>query len=213
MKKSPISKGMAATAIAASALGGVAAGAAFFTPTVAGAQDEVEETTERTSRLSDALQGLVDDGTITDSQRDAVVDTLETAREEFRGERGDRGPRGQRGFGGSGVVAEILGLDGAEIREALQGGATIADLAEQQGVSTDDIVDAMVAQAEERVNGALENGRIDDAQAAEILERAEEKAEDIVNGEFEFEGRRGGFGRGFGGPGAGDAGTDTDTSA
>ena len=212
MKKSPVSKGMAATAIAASTLGGVAAGAAFFTPTVAGAQDEVEETTESTSRLSDALQGLVDDGTITDSQRDAVVDTLETARDELRGERGDRGPRGQRGFGGAGVVAEILGLDGTEIREALQGGATIADLAEQQGVSTDDIVDAMVAQAEERVNGALENGRIDDAQAAEILERAEEKAEDIVNGEFEFEGRRG-FGRGFGGPGAGDAGTDTDTSA
>lgn len=210
MKKSPVSKKMAATAIAASTLGGVAAGAAFFTPTVAGAQDEVEETTESTSRLSDALQGLVDDGTITDSQRDAVVDTLETAREEFRGE---RGPRGQRGFGGGGVVAEILGLDGAEIREALQGGATIADLAEQQGVSTDDIVDAMVAQAEERVNGAIENGRIDDAQAAEILAQAEEKAEDIVNGEFEFEGRRGGFGRGFGGPGAGDAGTDTDTSA
>ena len=64
MKKTPISKGVAATAIAASTLGGVAAGAALFTPAIAGAQDTAEEAVE-TSRLADALQPLVDDGTIT----------------------------------------------------------------------------------------------------------------------------------------------------
>ena len=197
-------KSLAATAIAATTLGGVAAGATLFTPVIAGAQDgaETEAEAPESSHLSDALQGLVDDGTINESQRDAVVATLQEARAERGGHRG-HGPRG------AGVIAETLGLEGAELREALQSGQSLADVAAEQGISTDDLVDALVDQAEERVNDALESGRIDEEKAAEILAAAEERAEAIVSGEFEpgergF-GRRGPFGPG----GASDAnGTD-----
>lgn len=208
-------KSVLATAVVASTLGGVAAGAAFFTPAIAGAQDDTTEDAPTLNRLEEVLQPLVDDGTLDEAQRDAVVETLEDARPEGFGERGQRGHRGgPGGFGGLGSIAETLGLDGAEIREALQNGDSIADIAEAQGVDLDAIVDGLIAEAEERLDAAVESGRIDEAQAAEMLERAEEKADDILNGEFEFEGRRG-FGRGFG-PGAvpdGDAGADTDTSA
>jgi len=193
-------KSIAATAIAATTLGGIAAGAALFTPVVAGAEDALtEEAAPESSHVSDALQGLVDDGTLTESQRDAVVDALQ----EYRAENG--GPRGRRGHGpGAGVVADVLGLEGSEIREALGDGQSLADLAAEQGVSTDELVDAIVDQVEEHVNGALESGRIDDEKAAEILAEAEARAEAMVNGELEpgdgF-GRRG-PGRGFGGPGA-----------
>ena len=153
--------------------------------------------------------GLVDDGTLTEAQRDAVVETLQNARPE-RGESrerlGERIPRG-----GAGAIAEILGLEGNEMREALRNGSSIAELAEAQGVDTADIVDAIVAQNEERLAAAVENGRIDDAQAAEMLTQAAERAEDLVNGDIEFEGRRG-HRRGFGAPG-GDAAVDTEASA
>lgn len=219
MSESPttgsIKKSVVATAVVASTLGGVAAGAAFFTPAIAGAQDDVTEDAPTLNRLEEVLQPLVDDGTLDESQRDAVVDTLEAARPDGFGERGPRGHRGgPGGFGGLGTIAETLGLDGAEIREALQNGDSIADIAEAQGVDLDTIVDGLIAEAEERLGAAVEAGRIDEAQAAEMLERAEEKADEILSGEFEFEGRRGFGGRGFGpGPDGDAAPGDTDTAA
>lgn len=192
MTPTPIKRSVAITAIAASTLGGVAAGAAFFTPVIAGAQDDVVEAEqaapERGERISEALQVLVDDGTLTEAQRDAVVETLQNARPdrgEFRERLGQRGPRG------AGEIAEILGLEGSEMREALRNGSSIAELAEAQGIDSADVVDAIVARAEERLETAVENGRIDDTQAAEMLTQAAERAEDLVNGEIEFGGRRG----------------------
>ena len=212
MTTTPIKRSVAITAIAASTLGGVAAGAALFTPVIAGAQDDAVEAEqaapEHGTRISEALQVLVDDETLTEAQRDAVVETLQNARPdrgEFRERLGQRGPRG------AGEIAEILGLEGSEMREALRNGSSIAELAEAQGVDTADIVDAIVARAEERLDAAVENGRIDDTQAAEMLTQAAERAEDLVNGEIEFGGRRGHH-RGFGRP-AGDAGVDAEASA
>ncbi|MEK9524881.1 MAG: hypothetical protein VWZ83_00635 [Acidimicrobiaceae bacterium] len=212
MTTTPIKRYVAITAIAASTLGGVAAGAAFFTPVIAGAQDDAVEAEqaapEHGTRISEALQVLVDDGTLTEAQRDAVVETLQNARPdrgEFRERLGQRGPRG------AGEIAEILGLEGSEMREALRNGSSIAELAEAQGIDSADVVDAIVARAEERLDTAVENGRIDDTQAAEMLTQAAERAEDLVNGEIEFGGRRGHH-RGFGGP-AGDAGVDAEASA
>ncbi len=182
---------LTASLIAASTLGGAAAGATLLAPGIAGAQDDtspVEETEtvrpEFGERITEALQPLVDDGTLTDSQVDSVVGALEEARPEDGGRGHGPGRHGQ-GPRGAGVVADVLGLEGSEIRDAIQDGSTIADLAAEQGVSIDDVVDALVAQAEERVAGALESGRIDQDQADEILANAEQRAEDIVNGEFE----------------------------
>lgn len=192
MTTTPIKRSVAITAIAASTFGGVAAGAAFFTPVIAGAQDDAVEAEqaapERGERISEALQVLVDDGTLTEAQRDAVVVTLKNARPD-RGE--FREPLGQRGPRVAGEIAEILGLEGNEIREALRNGSSIAELAEAQGIESADVVDAIVARAEERLDTAVENGRIDDTQAAEMLTRTAERAEDLVNGEIEFGGRRG----------------------
>ena len=192
MTTTPIKRSVAITAIAASTFGGVAAGAAFFTPVIAGAQDDAVEAEqaapERGERISEALQVLVDDGTLTEAQRDAVVETLKNARPD-RGE--FREPLGQRGPRVAGEIAEILGLEGNEIREALRNGSSIAELAEAQGIESADVVDAIVARAEERLDTAVENGRIDDTQAAEMLTRTAERAEDLVNGEIEFGGRRG----------------------
>jgi hypothetical protein len=207
-------KPIAAVAIAATTLGGVAAGATLLTPGIAGAQDDAETQTFDTfsERVSEVLQPLVDDGTNNDSQRDAVVGQLEANRPE-PGDRGHgpgrRGP-GHGAFGGE--IAEILGLEGSEIAEALQSGQSLSDLATANNVDPQDLVDAIVAAAEERVNGALDAGHIDADKAAEILDSTAERAEDIVNGEFEPGGHRGGPG-GPGFPGGPDDGAGSDAPA
>ncbi|MEQ8839873.1 MAG: hypothetical protein RIB98_02755 [Acidimicrobiales bacterium] len=198
----PLQKKTLATAAVATTLGGALAGATLFAPGLAGAQDDTEPSTDETTteettsaaadhepgdRIADVLQGLVDDGTLTQSQLDAVVETLVAAAPE-RGERG----HGRRGFfAGDAGIAEILDLEQAELREALVSGQTLADVAAAQGVDTQDLLDALVDAAEARVATGLEDGRIEQERADEILADAEEKATDLVNGELEFQGRRG----------------------
>lgn len=202
-----------ATAAVASTLGGAVAGATLLAPGFAGAQEDTnapapaEEMVrpEPGARITAALQGLVDDGTLTDAQVEAVVNALSEARGELGEGRG--GPRGHdRGFGGGGDLAEILGLEQDALREAVMGGQSLADIAAEQGVDTQDLVDAIVSATEERVNGALESGRIDQEKADEIIGGAEDRAEAMLNGEFE--GPRGP--RGPGGHNGPDAGPDTD---
>ena len=189
---------LTASLIAASTLGGAAAGATLLAPVMAVALDDTTPAEESETvrpefgeRIADALQPLVDDGTLTDAEVDAVVDALEEARPEDGGRgQGQHGPRGPRG---AGAIADILGLEGSEIRDALQGGSTIADLAAKQGVAIVDVVVVLVAQTEERVAAGLDSGRIDQEKADEILANAEQHAEDLVNGDFEPGKGRGGL--------------------
>jgi len=195
-----------AIGLAAGAVGGLALG----TPIVAGAEDAAATVADAPSWVADALSGLVDDGTLTEAQADAVVQALADARPE----------RGFRPGGpGGGVVAEALGMEVTELRDARRDGATIAELAAERGVSVEEIVDAIVAEMTEHLSAAVESGRITQEQADARLATAEERATALVNGElrdglrFGHRPGRGGMGRGWGGEGA-DPSSETDgTSA
>jgi hypothetical protein len=139
------------------------------------------------ARLREMLQPLVDDGTITAVQADAVTTHLVENRPE-RGERGEgRGPGGRHGgpgMFGRGVASEaltdLLGLDAQELRQQLRDGSTLAEIATAQGVEVQAVVDELVGELEERVNNAVENGRIDQAEADEKLAVAEARIADMV---------------------------------
>ncbi|NIR34766.1 MAG: hypothetical protein GWN79_01020 [Actinobacteria bacterium] len=189
-----MNKKLMATAIAASTLGGAAAGAALLAPGQAGAQDDGEPPAgvehvrpEFGTHIRTALQGLVDDGTLTDAQVDAVVEALHEARPDdgprFR-HRGFRGHRPGKVFGhlAGGEVAEILGLEPEELRDALRDGRTVEELAAEQGIDIEDVVDAIVDAAEARLDQAVENGRIDAERADEMLEKLEERIEAHLSG-------------------------------
>ncbi len=115
------------------------------------------------------------------------------------GERPTRGPegpghRGRRGPA-SDSVQELLGLDAAQIHEALRGGQTLAEVAEAQGVSLDQLVGTIVADIEAQME---ESGReFPDGVTADDLE---ERVTDRVTSEHQ--GRR----RGPHGPGGHSAG-------
>ncbi|MEX1207049.1 MAG: hypothetical protein WEE36_00375 [Acidimicrobiia bacterium] len=153
------------------------------------------------SRILEQLAPLVEDGTIDDTQAAAVAEHLVGS---FRGP----GRGHVRAFMGLVAVADFLGLDATEMREALGEYETIAEIAEANESSADEVIDHLLALCEERLDLAVENGRITEDEKAEILAGAEERITEMVNnplpepGDRPFRGRGPG-GRGFGpGPGA-----------
>lgn len=56
------------------------------------------------------------------------------------------------------AAADALGMERAELAEALRDGTTIAELAEERGVDVDRVVDAMVADARERISEFVHEG-------------------------------------------------------
>lgn len=164
-----------AAAVAASLAVGGLAGAVLGTPVVAGA---AETATGAASWVQDALQGLVDDGTITEAQSEAVATALEDTRPEGR--------LGHHGFGrhvGLTTVAEALGVTEEELRTALSDGRTVAEVATEQGVDVKVVIDTVVAEARERADERVAAGDLTREQADEVLADAEERATAFVNGD------------------------------
>ncbi len=203
------------------------------------AEDQGMSSDELSAALVDsitaAIEQAVEDGKIDAADAEEKLAEVEAKVEELinkdpadfptRGDHADRADRGgrmgQRGFGalrgGSEDVQELLGLSAEEIRTAMVDGSSLADLAEQQGVTVEELSDVLVSGIEEQIDQAVEDGKIDADRADEIKDGVDEKIEAMINAEFDgFRGGRGGHGhhggkRGFG-PGADGAGADAEPS-
>ena len=152
-------------------------------------------------RLQEVLQPLVDDGTITQAQADAVIEVLQAA-----GPQGGPGGPGRPGGRGPGlaVVAEELGLTEDEVRDAISNGQTLAQLAEANGSSAEALVDALLADIKTKVDEKVAAGEMTQEEADERLADAEERVTEFVNN---TKPPKGGPGR-PGGPGADGEGDD-----
>ncbi len=146
--------------------------------------------------LKDVLRRLVDDDVITEEQAEAVGDALREHAARFKRPYRGHGLRGYSPRASLEVVAGSLGIDETDLLEALREGQSIAELAEAQGVALATIVDALMAQHEERISDAVADGKISDERAAELREQLEQRISRFLEGEIEFERKRG---RGFGG--------------
>lgn len=186
----------AAFGLTAGLVGGSLAGMVLGVPGISSASPAVavqqvdepvdEAPVERGEKLREILQALVDDGTLTADQADAVTTHLVENRPERtrRGDRGHRGNHGSRGgFDRSGVLTDLLGLDAEALRTELRSGSTLAEIAEAQGVEASAVVDALVAQATERMNAAVESERLTADEAAAKLAKLETRIADRVNGD------------------------------
>lgn len=143
------------------------------------------------TRIAEKLQSLVDDGTITADQAEAVAEVLADGFHP-RGRKGHRGPN-------PGAVAEFLGMEVDDFREALQEYDTLADLAAANGSSGSELISFLVGQAEERLDQAVEDGKIEQAEADEKLAEVTVKITEMVNSEIPEDAGRRRAGRG--GPG------------
>jgi uncharacterized protein (DUF433 family) len=90
-------------------------------------------------------------------------------------------------IGGSwviGAAAEAMGIEPAELTRALREGWTIADVAEENEVDVQDVVDAIVASERERLEDAIDAGRLTKRQADAIADDLDERVTDLVNGDL-----------------------------
>jgi hypothetical protein len=193
-----------------------ASGASALQTEASGAEATPETPPEPGARLQEVLAPLVEDGTITQAQADAVVDRLVEAAPLRPG--GHGGPRGHRGPVLE-AAAGAIGVTVVELGEALRDGSTIAEVAAANGVEAQAVIDAMVAELETHLAEAVADGRKTQAQADEILANASERITAVVNGEVRPGGPVGHGGPGFGpggrhghGPGGSDLDDDAETA-
>ena len=73
-----------------------------------------------------------------------------------------------------------------ELQEALADGQTVAELAEAQGVALEDLVDALVEPMIERIEQAVEGGRLTQEQADEQIETMKEHLLQQLESGFEL---------------------------
>jgi len=103
----------------------------------------------RTDRLKELLQPLVDAGTITAEQRDAVVKQLADAAGARSGKRDGHRIKGLEG----GAAAKALGLSIEDLRTALRDGQSLADIAKSKGIDVNKVIDDMVDQTMDAMSG------------------------------------------------------------
>jgi hypothetical protein len=89
-------------------------------------------------------------------------------------------------FGHLSAAADYLGLTVPALLAKLSSDQTLADVAKAQGKSVDGLKQAMVADAKERLDKAVENGMLTEAQAKEALSEIEARIDDLVNGNLRF---------------------------
>ncbi|NEK56745.1 hypothetical protein GCU56_02495 [Geodermatophilus sabuli] len=171
-----------ATTAGVLALGG---GLVWAVPALAGP----DSSTTREDRIRDALAGLVEDGSLTGAQADAVASTL--------AESGLGGGRGGHGGGGRldlSAAATALGMTEEELRDALEVDDTsLADVAEEQGVQVDTLVDALVEEQRARIAQAVEDGDLSQEEADQRLADLEERvAQRVDSDDWGHHGRGGG---------------------
>jgi F0F1-type ATP synthase membrane subunit b/b' len=82
------------------------------------------------------------------------------------------------------AAARYLEMSNAELREALQDGKTLAQLAREKNKSVDSLVDALVADARKKLDRAVEDGHLTEAERDEMLSGLRDRIGDLVNGHF-----------------------------
>jgi len=220
--KQTLKIGVMLLVVAAMATTGIALAQSDDSPAVFADTDEEaagDPTTLRSrlvQRILERLSPLVEEGTIDEDEAAAVADTL--------AEYPPRLPHGVgRGLMTLQEAADFLQMTFRELRESLDDGGTLAELA---GEKAEELVDHLLGLAEAHLDQAVADGRLTEEEAADRLAEATERLTDLMNGEFELSwpqdglpghGPRGGgrFGPGPGGgpcPGITDSGS-TDPGA
>jgi hypothetical protein len=167
-------------------------------------RDELDDATR--AAAIEQVDAALEAGRITEEEAERLKEQIESGEvppffglpifPHFSGPRGD----GERGFdfrfefrhdGGPAVgaslsaAAEYLGLTVDQIEGRLEDGETLAEIAKAEGKTVDGLVDAFLAEAKERLDEAVEEGRLTNPERAdEILERLETVIRDFVENGF-----------------------------
>jgi hypothetical protein len=151
--------------------------------------------------LETRLTEAVADGRITQEQADSILADAPAKIDEFLAAPAAALGKAMRpGFGAIAhnvlaTVAGVLGTDEETLKTQLREGTTIAEVA---GDQTQAVIDALVAEANERIDAALADGKITQEQADQMKANTVERITNLVNeGGPIARGGRGAHMRGF----------------
>jgi hypothetical protein len=189
----------------------VAGGAALLLAAVAGGAIGATKLTPRQESqavINDAADQLgVEPGDLSNALKQALKNRVDAAVEDGRltKEQGQRmkeridanevplfglGPR-LRPHHGPGpfhakleAAAKYLGMTDAQLREALSSGKTLAQVTRDRDKSVDGLIDAVVEDAEQKLDAEVKAGRLTEAEKTEMLSGLEERITAMVNGRF-----------------------------
>lgn len=172
-------------------------------------QEELQTAIDETGL--EIVDDAVADGNLTEEQGDRIRDRIESGDGLFPF--GGFGKGFEKGFAvGRGVghlaaslddVADFLGTSVEELRDLMAEGQSLAEVAQAQGVSEEDLTAFLLGLVEERLSEAVDNGGISQERADEILAAAPERIEQMISGEGRlgpWDGGRGHWRDGFGRP-------------
>jgi len=121
------------------------------------------------AEVQEWVQQAVDEGRLTQEQADRILEGMA----DFDGERllglgMPFGPHMRGGFGrgwgglwgGLDAAAQVLGMEPDDLMAELRDGKTLAEIAEEKGVDPQAVEDAMIAQMEEMLQQAEEDGTL-----------------------------------------------------
>jgi hypothetical protein len=132
------------------------------------------------------IDAAVEAGDLTQDQADDLKARLEADGAPLLGGPLLHGPEhhGVRVFAGLDTAATYLGLSEDELKSRLGSGDTLAEIATAEGKTVDGLVQAMVDAAEKDIAAAVDDGRLTQSQADEILADLPQHIEDLVDGEL-----------------------------
>lgn len=130
----------------------------------------------------DLVDEAVADGRITEDEATHIREAIENGKIPFFGIHKFR-HNGHFPLVHFGEVAEFLGVEPADIHQALEDGQSLAQVAEANGKSRDELQAFLMDEVDEYVTQALENGRITEERAAEIRENSSARIDELIDRE------------------------------
>lgn len=114
------------------------------------------------------------------------------AQDGGEGDEDGRRGKGRKGHHVLETIAEALDVEPEALRTELQEeNATLADIITSNDGDVDEIKALLVTEATERINQAVEDGKLTQAEADEKLADLDEYVDELLNGEFECGGKSG----------------------
>jgi hypothetical protein len=150
--------------------------------------DELEDAAK--AAAIDQVDAALAEGRITEEQAEELKERIEEGDAPLFGPPLVGGPDVHHGgvvfVDGLDAAAEYLGLGEEELRERLEEGQSLAEIARAEGKSVDGLKQALLDEAEQSVDEAVEDGELTRERADEILERLREHIDDFVDRDFEL---------------------------
>lgn len=138
------------------------------------------------AQLQEKLDEAVANGRITEDEAAAIYERASGHLDTLMSSTPDDLPRPHRAVRGAlrdgiGTAAGAIGIAPLDLARAIRDGQTIADVASENGVEPQAVIDALVAEANARIDERAAARGLGEDEVAELKARAEERITTLVN--------------------------------